>query len=67
MRESALNGLRTMLESDVPTLRNRTTKAGHGAGTRSVEVPESIAIYAITVAAANIRLLISEWRNRKVQ
>jgi len=64
MRESALAGLRTVLESDLPTLRNKTPKAGHGAGTRSADAPEAIATYAVTVAAANIRLLVAEWKNK---
>lgn len=62
MLESALNGLRTMLQSGVPTMRNKTPSAGHGAGTRIANVPESSATYAITVTAASIRLLITEWR-----
>ncbi len=62
MRESALGALRTLLKSDLPALRNKTPSAGHGAGTRRADVPESIATYAITVAAANIRLLVTEWR-----
>jgi hypothetical protein len=58
MRQSALTGLRTMLESDVPTLRNKTPSAGHGAGTKTPSVPAPIATYAIVASAANIRLLI---------
>jgi hypothetical protein len=42
----------------VPTLRNKTPSAGHGAGTRSAAVPEPIATYAIVASAANIRLLV---------
>jgi hypothetical protein len=58
MRESALTGLRTMLESDVPTLRNKTPSAGHGAGAKPATIPEPIATYAIVASAANVRLLI---------
>lgn len=65
MRESALNGLRTMLESDVPTLRNKTPSAGHGAGAKSAAVPEPIATYAIIASAANIRLLIELYLLKK--
>lgn len=65
MRESALNGLRTMLESDVPTLRNKTPSAGHGAGARNAAIPEPIATYAIVASAANIRLLVEMYQLKK--
>lgn len=58
MRESALTGLRLMLESDVPSLRNKTPSAGHGAGTKSSNLPEPVATYALVAAAANVRLLV---------
>jgi AbiJ N-terminal domain 4 len=58
MRQSALTGLRTLLESDVPTLRNKTPSAGHGAGTKTPSASGPIATYAIVASAANIRLLI---------
>jgi len=43
MRQSALTGLRQMLESDVATLRNKMPSAGHGAGARTPSVPAPIA------------------------
>lgn len=64
MRESALSGLRVLLESDVPTLRNRTPSAGHGAGTNSTVTPEPIASYAVVAAAANIKLLMELYKAR---
>jgi hypothetical protein len=64
MRESALNGLRLMLESDVPTLRNKTPSAGHGAGVKRPGIPEPVAMYALVAAAANVRLLVELYRVR---
>lgn len=58
MRESALTGLRVMLESDVPTLRNKVPSAGHGAGTQNPDIPEPFITYALNAAASNIRLLV---------
>jgi hypothetical protein len=57
MRQAALTGLRTMLESDVPTLRNKAPSSGHGAETKTPTVPVPIATYAIGASAANIWLL----------
>ena len=65
MRESALTGLRLLLGSDVPTLRNKTPSAGHGAGTQSPHVPEPVATYALVASAANIRLLVELFQLRK--
>lgn len=53
--QSHFTGLRSMLESGVPTVRNRL--AGHGQGSQVVSVPESIAAYALHLTAANILLL----------
>lgn len=65
MRESAFNGLRMLLESDVPTLRNRMPSAGHGAGTQNPNIPAPIASYAVVAAANNISLLIALYKARK--
>ncbi|MEJ8555323.1 STM4504/CBY_0614 family protein [Tepidibacter sp. Z1-5] len=51
-----LNGIKTSLESGLPTLRNR--KAGHGQGEEIVGVPEYLAVYAINLVATNIVLLV---------
>lgn len=53
--KSHFKGLRSMLESGVPPVRNRL--AGHGQGSQVVSVPESIAAYALHLTAANILLL----------
>ncbi|MCQ4696250.1 hypothetical protein NE452_01835 [Paeniclostridium sordellii] len=52
---SCLNGIKTSLESGLPTLRNR--ESGHGQGESIVGVPEYLAIYAINLVATNIVLL----------
>ncbi len=53
--QSHFTGLRSMLESGVPPLRNHL--AGHGQGSQVVSVPEFIAAYALHLTAANILLL----------
>lgn len=62
MRDSALKALATVLESDLPILRNKMPSAGHGAGEQNANIPEPVATYAVNVAAANIRLLIESYR-----
>jgi hypothetical protein len=54
--QSHLTGLRTTLESGIPTVRNKLS--GHGQGVQPVEVPEYIASYALHLTASNILLLI---------
>ena len=53
--QSHFTGLRSMLDSGVPPLRNHL--AGHGQGSQVVSVPEFIAAYALHLTAANILLL----------
>ena len=48
-------GLRTALESGVPTLRNNLS--GHGDGTEEIPVPEYIAAYTLHLTASNILFL----------
>ena len=50
-----ISGLRSTLESGVPTVRNKL--AGHGQGSQIVEVPDYIAAYALHLTASNILLL----------
>ncbi|SOE91854.1 hypothetical protein SAMN05414139_04537 [Burkholderia sp. D7] len=54
--ESQLGSLRTLLESGVPTVRNRL--GGHGQGAEPVSVPDYMARYALNLTAANILLLM---------
>lgn len=50
-----VSGLRSTLESGVPTVRNKL--AGHGQGSQIVDVPDYIAAYALHLTASNILLL----------
>jgi hypothetical protein len=54
--ESEITCLRTLLESGVPTLRNKN--AGHGQGAEIRTVPEYLARYALNLTASNILFLI---------
>lgn len=53
--EQQLTSLRTLLESGVPTVRNK--RAGHGQGTQTNDVPDHLAQYALHLTAATILLL----------
>lgn len=53
-------GLRTTLESGLPTTRNRYS--GHGDGVSNIDVPRYVAQYAINLAATNIVLLINAYK-----
>lgn len=53
--QSQFSSLRTLLESGVPTVRNKL--GGHGQGAVNVTVTESLASYALHLSAANILLL----------
>lgn len=59
----AFNSLRSLLESTLPTVRNRT--GGHGQGSRSVEIPPYFANFALNISACNIILLIKAFENSK--
>lgn len=52
-----ISGLRSTLESGVPTVRNKL--AGHGQGSQIVDVPDYIAAYALHLTASNLLLLAS--------
>ena len=53
--ESHFSGLRSALESGVPTLRNNLS--GHGDGTEEDPVPEYVAAYTLHLTASNILFL----------
>lgn len=53
--QSQYSGLRTLLESGVPTGRNKLS--GHGQGTAPVEVPGHIAAYMLHMTASAIVFL----------
>ena len=54
--QSQFTSLRSLLESGVPTVRNKL--GGHGQGASSITVSEPIASYAIHLAATNIVFLV---------
>ncbi len=54
--QAQFTSLRTLLESGVPTVRNKL--GGHGQGTANITVSESLASYALNLSAANILLLV---------
>ena len=54
--QSHFAGLRTTLESGLPTVRNNM--GGHGQGADPVDVPKHIVSYALHLAATNIVFLI---------
>lgn len=53
--QQQLTSLRTLLESGVPTARNK--QSGHGQGSQLVQVPDILARYALHLTAANVVLL----------
>ncbi len=53
--QTQLSNVRTILESGVPTVRNKL--GGHGQGASVITVPESLASYMLHLTAANIVLL----------
>ena len=53
--QSHFTGLRCVLESGVPTVRNRLS--GHGQGPHEITVPEYIAAYVLHLTASNILFL----------
>jgi hypothetical protein len=58
--QNHVSALRTVLESGVPTVRNRTS--GHGQGTTPVVVPEHYVAYVLHMTASNIVFLIESFK-----
>lgn len=54
--DSQFTSLRSVLESGIPTLRNKN--GGHGQGADPIAVPEYMARYALNLAATNILFLV---------
>lgn len=54
--QSQFSSLRNLLESGVPTVRNKL--AGHGQGTKKITVTDPIASYALHLTATNILFLV---------
>jgi hypothetical protein len=57
MLESYFGGLRSILESGVPVLRNK--RSGHGQGSQVASVPDYLAAFTLHLTAANIVFLMS--------
>ena len=53
---SQFTGLRSVLESGLPTVRNK--QGGHGQGKDPVAIPSHLAAYALHLAASNIVMLL---------
>jgi hypothetical protein len=58
--QSHLSGLKKVLASGVPTVRNK--EAGHGQGAEPVNVPEYLAAYVLHLTASNIVLLVEAYK-----
>ena len=56
MLESHFSGLRTAMESGLPTIRNKTS--GHGQGPSPVELPAHFVAYSLHLTASNIVFLV---------
>lgn len=54
--ENQMNAIRALLESGLPTVRNKL--GGHGQGPETIVVPEFLARYALNLAASNILLAV---------
>lgn len=61
--QSQFASLRSVLESGLPTVRNKAS--GHGQGAEPVEVPGYLAAYALHLAASNIVFLVEAHRTAK--
>lgn len=61
--ESHIAGLRSAMESGLPTLANRTSR--HGQGPTPVEIPPHYAAYALHLVASNIVFLIECHKAKK--
>ena len=61
--ESQFGSLRSLLESGVPTVRNKL--GGHGQGTEPTVVPEYLARYTLNLTATSMLLLVEAHTGKK--
>lgn len=54
--ESELQALRQLLESSIPTIRNKNS--GHGQGSTKIKIPEHLVSYMLCMTGATIKFLI---------
>ncbi len=59
--ESKFTSLKTLLESGIPTARNKLS--GHGAGSEEKEIPRYIVEYALNMTASTILFLVQAEEN----
>jgi hypothetical protein len=59
--QTHLSSLRSILESGVPTVRNKTS--GHGQGAKPLNVPEYLAAYVLHLTASNVVLLVEAYQD----
>lgn len=55
--QTQFNSIRSVLESGIPTVRNKN--GGHGQGTQVTNVPEHLASYCLHLTAANLLFLMN--------
>ena len=55
--QNQFSSLRALLESGVPTIRNK--EGGHGQGTSITDVPEHLVSYALHLTATNLLFLMN--------
>lgn len=61
--QSHITGLRTTLESGIPTIRNK--RSGHGQGENKIIVPDSLATYGVYMAGVSINFLIELYKDKQ--
>ncbi|EBH3330230.1 hypothetical protein EHS80_24535, partial [Salmonella enterica subsp. enterica serovar Kentucky] len=61
--QSQFTSLKTMLETGIPTIRNKN--AGHGQGADIKEVPEELVSYMLHLTATNLLFLLKCEKNIK--
>ena len=59
--ESQMNSIKSLMESGIPTIRNKLS--GHGQGTDAIDVPEYIVSYMLHLTATTILFLIQAEQN----
>ncbi|TGL19767.1 hypothetical protein EHQ47_16860 [Leptospira bourretii] len=51
-----LNNLKSILESGIPTIRNKT--ASHGKGDKEIEITENLALFTLNITGSSINFLL---------
>ncbi len=61
--DSQFSSIRSLLESGIPTVRNKN--GGHGQGTSPLVVPEYLARYALNLTATTILMMVEAHQTKK--